>query len=302
MGAEKDLFSTLDSGGHPRIALEVQNFAAVAWSLWLASRAHSSMGKTVQLPMLDVFVYLFRELNERMSFNGVRDPNYRNSESESLLGILWTKLSGYGIEKALHESTPLHSRNGTFQHIIEEDQKTIFDLVRLLFLMQDNHKNAGFYVPATVGCWPAMAGGGIRKAIHILSGTNSRFPKRVLKKTWDLYKPLAHLLYSCQAAKVSINSLSTCRFESIDPVINPNLGRLLKTISSSSVRLRNVEPPGSSKKNAVMDLFLFEPRRCVFYRNTLLKNVAFNGEEIPYSPMSPEETIFSSDYNSAEQW
>lgn len=127
-----DGFAHLGKGGRPARGNDIPDLEAVAWSLWLASQACSSLNQPERLPMLDVLTYLFFEINNRITSKGAIRPSYRGSNAEELYGRLWSRLSFVGFDQALYNSSPMPNLEPSAELVSKLDQYIIYSLVRVL--------------------------------------------------------------------------------------------------------------------------------------------------------------------------
>ena len=246
--------SSLASGGRPLRRLEVPNFAAIAWSLWLASQAYTSLDQSAQFPILNVVVYLFKSMMKIMSLDGVTNWNYVNSDSERFIGILWARLSFIGLDEALYKAHPLASVKDDVNLVPEGDQFVVYCIVRTLMQMQD------YGIKGRSDDFPSNqfgrnrfleenAGGGINKALYMLSKNPDRrlYSKARMKKAWIKNKDLVHLLYACEASNIKINALPKARFESMDEKLSCKIGEILSTCNLVARRLDSLDPVGTNR-------------------------------------------------------
>ena len=309
MEPKTDALLSLAKGGRPPRHLEVPNFAAIAWSLWLASRAYASLGQQANLPMLNVIVYLFQSMLKIMTVKGVTDQKYLNSDSEAFVGFLWARLNFIGLDRALYEACPLQPPQEEVGLVAEGDQYVVYCIVRTLMQMQDHDlkdRPADHFTVDGFGRGPfheANAGGGIKKALYMLDGSSDRllYSTSKMKNIWKRYKNISHLLYACEAVGVRISALSLVRFEKMDDKFSVLLGEILATCSKVSKRLVSLDPVGSSKTIRVFQTHPFIPNMSWFFSNPTCRALIKGSSASIYSEFTQTESDYYKKYKSAEQ-
>ena len=302
MVRQSDAFANLGRGGQPARGNDIPELEAVAWSLWLASQACSSLKQPECLPMLDVFTYLFLELKRKITSEGAIRPSFRGSNAEELYGRLWARLSFAGFDQALYSSSPMPDLPLKAELVSRRDQYIIYGIVKVLRGMLDydvkkTNREDAFDL--------RNLGGGAKKAIHIFSATDrSNFNNRTkdqLLKIWKRYRSISHVLYACEAAEIQLTSLLSVRLNSCSIGQQEKIAHVVNISSITATWLTDLRPIGSSNTSKVVSIQLSNSRRSFFYEVNCCRNFISDLKPSSYSSLSEAEIRAYEDYNSARE-
>ena len=299
MVGQIDGFAHLGKGGRPARGNDIPDLEAVAWSLWLASQACSSLNQPERLPMLDVLTYLFFEINNRITSKGAIRPSYRGSNAEELYGRLWSRLSFVGFDQALYNSSPMPNLEPSAELVSKRDQYIIYSLVRVLRGTLDydfEKKNRKEEFDFT------NLGGGAKKAIHIFYGTdkvNNRTKDQLLK-IWKRYNCISHVLYACEASEMHLASFLQIRIGILSIDEQRKIAQVVSMSSLTANWLTDFRPVGSSDTSRVIGTSLFNPARSFCYEVECCRNFISDLPRAPDASLSKAEIEAYEDYNSAE--